>query len=53
MNKKALDYLFRQLKDHEISISRAEKRGDKVAVENLKMKIECVKYLIDLTTKAS
>lgn len=51
MTQKALDYLFRQLKDHKIALGHAEKRGDKDAVENLKVKIECVEYLIDLATK--
>lgn len=51
MAQKAIDYLFRQLKDHKLALSQAEKRGDKVAEENLKTKIEAVDYLIDLVMK--
>lgn len=52
MTQKALDYLYRALKNHKIALGHAEERNDREAVENLENKIACVEYLIDLTTKA-
>ena len=52
MAEKALEYLYRQLKDHKIAWEHAKRRGDREAVDNLEKKIACVEYLIDLATKA-
>ena len=51
MAKRALEYLYRQLKEHKISLDHAQERRDIRAIDNLNEKIRCVEYLIDLTMK--
>lgn len=48
MAQKALNYLYNLLKEHKIARGQAEKRGDRLAIENLDNKIACVDYLIGL-----
>ena len=51
MEYKALEYLYRQLKEHKIALDRAQESRDIRAIDDLNDKIRCVEYLIDMVLK--